>query len=93
MFNYILFFITSVLGATKNYMKYKQFNIILFLRTPFVCTIIYNLIKFMIVNKSILFLSTLILERWIMFIYKIIYSFIDDSYGKKKNKYIVKLQL
>ena len=77
--------IIPVLGALKNYVKYKRVSVLLFLRTPFIYTFIYSYLRlFKYKNKIIL---TIVNERIFMFIYKIIYSLLTDSYHK--NKYLI----
>ena len=83
--------IIPVLGALKNYVKYKRVSILLFLRTPFIYTFIYSYLRlFKYKNKIIL---TIVNERIFMFIYKIIYSLLTDSYHKNKLKYIKKYNI
>ena len=83
--------IIPVLGALKNYVKYKRVSALLFLRTPVIYSIIYTYLwtlKFK--NKVSL---TIINERVFMFLYKIIYSLLTDSYHKNKLKYIKKYNI
>ena len=83
--------IIPVLGALKNYVKYKRVSLLLFLRTPFIYTFIYSYLRlFRYKNKIIL---TIVNERIFMFIYKIIYSLLTDSYHKNKLKYIKKYNI
>jgi len=83
--------IIPVLGALKNYVKYKRVSVLLFLRTPFIYTFIYSYLRlFRYKNKIIL---TIVNERIFMFIYKIIYSLLTDSYHKNKLKYIKKYNI
>ena len=83
--------IIPVLGALKNYVKYKRISVLLFLRTPFIYTFIYSYLRlFKYKNKIIL---TIVNERIFMFIYKIIYSLLTDSYHKNKLKYIKKYNI
>ncbi len=83
--------IIPVLGALKNYVKYKRVSVLLFLRTPFIYTFIYSYLRlFKYKNKIIL---TIVNERIFMFIYKIIYSLLTDSYHKNKLKYIKKYNI
>ena len=89
MIQYLL--IIPILGALKNYVKYKRISLLLFLRTPFIYTFIYTYLKlFNYKNKVIM---TIINERIFMFIYKITYSLLTDKYHKKKLKYIKKYSL
>ena len=85
-----LFLITAILGFIKNYVKYKKVSFCLFIRTPLICLCLYLIIKDKIYNPI---LSSIILERWVMLLYKSIKSFIDDDYHKKKGKYKKKYNL
>ena len=87
----ILFLITPLLGFIKNYVKYKNNSLSLFLRTPLLCIVIYNILNLFKFKNSILL--SIIFERWIMFIYKITISIINDDYTIKKKKYIKKYNL
>ena len=83
----IIFFLTPLLGSLKNFVKYKKFNLFLFLRSPTLCLIL----KIIIQTNNIWMI--MILERWIMFVFKIIRSWIRNDYLKKKEKYIEKYNL
>ena len=83
--------IIPVLGALKNYVKYKRVSLLLFLRTPIIYTIIYTYLKLLNYKNKISL--TIIYERIFMFIYKIIYSLLTDSYHKNKLKYIKKYNI
>ncbi len=83
--------IIPVLGALKNYVKYKRVSLLLFLRTPIIYSVFYTYLWiFKIKNKISL---TIIYERIFMFLYKIIYSLLTDSYHKNKLKYIKKYNI
>ena len=81
----LLSFVTAILGATKNHVKYKQFNPFLFLRTPAVVFILS-----IIVNNNINAVTILICERWLMLSYKTILAYCNDNHTKKKDKYVLK---
>ena len=83
---YYLYFITPLLGCIRNYVKYKQLKILLFIRTPFTYFCINLIFKGNI-------WKTLMYERWFFFIYKTFLSLYNDDYHKKKNKYILKYGL
>ena len=85
-----LFLITAILGFIKNYVKYKKISFCLFIRTPLICLCIYLIIKDRLANPI---LYSIILERWLLLLYKSIKSFIDDDYHKKKEKYKKKYNL
>jgi len=79
-----LYLVTPLLGSLKNYVKYKRFNILIFIRTFF----IYFILKLFIrTNNNWLIL---ILERWFFFLFKIIRSIIRNDYERNRNKYINK---
>ena len=84
---FLLFFITPILGALKNIVKYKKFNFLLFISSPMLTYLIYLICKYNI-------LLSFILERWFMFIYKIFRAYIDpNSDYAKPNKKAKFLQL
>jgi hypothetical protein len=83
----IIYFITPILGFLKNYIKYKRIKTFVFLRTP----LIYFLLR--ILFQKITIYEILIYERWFFFIYKIIQSYLNDDYHKKKEKYKIKYNL
>jgi len=83
----MIIFITPVLGAFRNYVKYKQLKLFVFIRTP----VLYFFILMIFQTKNIW--KILILERWFMLIYKSIVSIIRNDYIKKKKKYIQKYNL
>ena len=62
--------ITPLLGSLKNYVKYKRFNFLVFIRTFY----IYALIQCIIQTNNIYLI--LILERWFFFGFKVIRSLI-----------------
>ena len=82
-----LYLITPILGSFKNYVKYKRFNILVFLRTLY----IYSILKLAIQTDNTWII--LMLERWFFFLFKIIRSIINDDYNNKKQKYIEKYRL
>ena len=83
--------IIPVLGCMKNYVKYKKISLLLFLRTPFIYTILYLYMKYF-QHKNIVS-NVIINERIIMFLYKIFRSLTTNSYHKKKLKYIKKYNI
>ena len=83
----IYLFLTPMLGSVKNYVKYKQFNILNFLRTPF----LYFLLQLFLQTRN--YWKILIIERWILFIFKIIRSIWRNDYIMKKEKYKIKYNL
>jgi len=82
-----LYLVTPFLGSLKNYVKYKHFNILVFLRTIYVYFILHLSIQ---TNNTWLILM---LERWFFFSFKIIRSIINNDYNTKKQKYIKKYNI
>ena len=64
----MLWLVTPILGSIKNYVKYKQFKVLIFLRTPLLYIFIFLLIQETNIWKL------LILERWFLLLYKSILS-------------------
>ena len=89
MIQYLL--IIPVLGAAKNYVKYKRVSFLLFLRTPVIYSFIYAYLRLLNHNNKVIL--TIVNERIFMFIYKIVYSLLTDSYHKNKLKYIRKYNI
>ncbi len=83
----LIYLVTPLLGSLKNYVKYKRFNFIVFIRTFYIYLTLHLLIQTN--NKWMI----LILERWFFFIFKIIRSIYRYDYESKKQKYIKKYNL
>ena len=86
----LIFLVTPTLGLIKNFVKYKRVSGSLFLRTPIISCGIYLLIRNYTENAV---LKTIVAERWLMFVFKIGQSYINDDYNTKKEKYIKKYSL
>ena len=76
-----------ILGAIKNVIKRKTFNILIFLRTFGVYFGLYLIGKF-IVGYEFEFnlfdaMAMSLLERYLMFVFKISYSHMTKNYKKK----------
>ena len=84
---YIIYLITPLLGFIKNYVKYKRINLLVFLRTPFIYSLLFVLIQTQNIWKIIT------IERWLFFIFKIIRSTIRRDYIVNKGKYELKYGL
>ena len=82
----LLLLVTPSLGFLRNFIKYRIFNLKLYLRTPLTYFILYTS-----GIKDIW--KILIFERWFFFIYKSLLSFLNNDYQRKKNKYIKKYNL
>ena len=83
----MLLMITPLFGAIRNFVKYKQFNLLLFIRTP----LLYFLLFIVLQTRNVW--KIIVLERWLMFIYKTSKSLYNDDYNTKKEKYIKKYNL
>ena len=83
----MLLIVTPLLGAIRNFVKYKQFKPFIFLRTP----IIYYFLYLVFQTRNIW--KILVLERWLMFIYKTSISIYRNDYQLKKEKYKKKYNL
>ncbi|MBN86869.1 MAG: hypothetical protein CL885_05030 [Dehalococcoidia bacterium] len=83
----LLYLITPFLGLLRNYIKYKQLKIFVFLRTPLLYFFITKLFQTNTIWKTMMF------ERWFFLIYKSLLSLYNDDYNKKKEKYIKKYGL
>ena len=77
----MIFFIIPILGIIKNIVKYKKFSFLLFIRTPILCYVIKFINNLLNINLNDWQIS--LIERYFMFIYKIFYSLITNSYEKK----------
>lgn len=86
-----LYLFTPILGALRNYVKYKKFKLEIFFRTPITYFIIHKILQIYKSNNVILY--TLIFERWYFLLYKTLLSIINDDYHSKKQKYIKKYNL
>ena len=80
-----LYFVTPILGFLRNYIKYKQCNVRMFMRTPMVYALFHFL--FFLLGQENIILKTLICERWFFFIDKSIMSLWRNDYMKNKEKY------
>ena len=83
----ILFLMTPLFGSLKNYVKYKQFNLLNFIRTP----LVYLLLQCFLRTDN--YWKLLIIERWVFFVLKIMRSLWRNDYLQKKEKYIKKYKL
>ena len=88
---YSLLLITPTLGFIKNYTKYKLCDFTKYIRSYLIYGYIYYLLKHFS-NHNIIY-RTIIYERWIMFLYKIMRDIMNDTYNKNREKYIKKYNL
>jgi len=83
----MLLLVTPLLGSLRNHAKYKNFKPLIFIRTPILYFFLYIILQTNNVWKII------VIERWIMFVYKMILSLYKQDYIKKKEKYQKKYNL
>lgn len=86
-----LYLVTPNLGFLRNYIKYKQFNLSVYLRS-YVVYFYFHLLLLMMGCKQVI-LTTLISERWFWFVYKMCKSYIKNDYERKKEKYKIKYNM
>ena len=84
---YYLIFVTPILGLLRNYIKYKKIDRKLFLRTPIISFTIYTIFLVNNLTEDKYFYISLISERWVLLVYKGLYSLYNNDYIKKKEKY------
>tara|TARA_A100001011_G_scaffold368520_1_gene422922 strand:+ start:105 stop:404 length:300 start_codon:yes stop_codon:yes gene_type:complete len=90
--NYVFFLITPSLGLLRNYIKYKNLSLTLFIRSPAISIILFELMNLNYPQYNNLLIS-IILERWCMLFGKSLISFYNHDYLRKKQKYIEKYNL
>ena len=83
----MLLLVTPLLGSLRNHVKYKDFKPTIFIRTP----IIYFFLFLFFQTRNIW--KIIVLERWLMFVYKTGISIYKDDYKNKKEKYIEKYKM
>jgi len=82
-----LYLVTPILGSLKNYIKYKNFNTLVFLRTLYIYLVLHLSIQ---TNNTWMILM---IERWFFFIFKIIRSIYRNDYIRNRTKYETKYKL
>jgi hypothetical protein len=83
----MLLLITPLMGALRNFSKYKNFKLLIFLRSPIIYFFLYLILQTNNIWKILIY------ERWFMFIFKTLKSILNKDYIKKKDKYIRKYNL
>lgn len=83
----MIWLMTPLMGALRNFVKYKEFKPLIFFRTP----VLYFLLFLFFQTTNVW--KILIIERWIMFLYKTLLSVYRRDYITKKEKYIKKYGL
>ena len=82
-----LYLVTPILGSLKNYIKYKNFNTLVFLRTLYIYLVLHLSIQ---TNNTWMILM---IERWFFFVFKIIRSIYRNDYIRNRKKYETKYKL
>ena len=82
-----LYLVTPILGSLKNYIKYKNFNTLVFLRTLYIYLVLHLSIQ---TNNTWMILM---IERWFFFVFKIIRSIYRNDYIRNREKYETKYKL
>jgi len=83
----MILLITPLLGSLRNFVKYKTFKPLIFIRTPVVYFFLFLILQTNNIWKVI------VLERWFWFIFKTLKSVYHRDYITKKEKYILKYNL
>jgi len=83
----MILLITPLLGSLRNFVKYKNFKPLIFIRTPLLYFFLFLIFQTNNIWKII------VLERWFMFIFKTMKSIYRRDYIIKKEKYIMKYNL
>jgi hypothetical protein len=83
----MLLLVTPLLGSLRNHVKYKNFKSLIFIRTP----IIYFFLFLFLQTRNIW--KIIVLERWLMFVFKTSLSIYRNDYKNKKEKYIEKYKM
>ena len=85
------YLVIPTLGLCKNYVKYKQISVFIFLRTPILNIFFESLLRYLSWRSPVLL--SVIWERIFFFVFKIISSYLRDDYKRKKKKYMEKYGL
>jgi len=83
----MILLITPILGSLRNFVKYKNFKPLIFIRTP----VLYFFLFIILQTNNIW--KIIVLERWFMFVFKTLKSVYRRDYIIKKEKYIMKYNL
>ena len=83
----MILLITPILGSLRNFVKYKNFKPLIFIRTP----VLYFFLFLILQTNNIW--KIIVLERWFMFVFKTLKSVYRRDYIIKKDKYIMKYNL
>jgi len=83
----MILLITPILGSLRNFVKYKNFKPLIFIRTP----VLYFFLFIILQTNNIW--KIIVIERWFMFVFKTLKSIYRRDYITKKEKYILKYNL
>ena len=83
----MILLITPILGSLRNFVKYKNFKPLIFIRTP----VLYFFLFLILQTNNIW--KIIVLERWFMFVFKTLKSVFRRDYIIKKEKYIMKYNM
>jgi hypothetical protein len=83
----MILLITPILGSLRNFVKYKNFKPLIFIRTP----VLYFFLFLIFQTNNIW--KIIVLERWFMFVFKTLKSVYRRDYIIKKEKYIMKYNM
>jgi hypothetical protein len=83
----MILLITPLLGSLRNFVKYKNFKPLIFIRTP----VLYFFLFLIFQTNNIW--KIIVLERWFMFVFKTLKSVYRRDYIIKKEKYIMKYNM
>ena len=83
----MILLITPILGSLRNFVKYKNFKPLIFIRTP----VLYFFLFLILQTNNIW--KIIVLERWFMFVFKTLKSVYRRDYIIKKEKYIMKYNM
>ena len=78
------YLVIPTLGLCKNYVKYKQISVFIFLRTPVLNIFFESFLRYFSYRRPILL--SIIWERIFFFVFKIMRSYINDDYNRKRIK-------
>lgn len=82
------YLVIPILGFCKNYVKYKKISFLIFWRTPLLNIFFESILRYLSYKRPVLL--SIIWERIFFFVFKIMRSYMNDDYNRKKKKYIKK---
>ena len=82
------YLVIPILGFCKNYVKYKKTSFLIFWRTPLLNIFFESILRYLSYKRTVLL--SIIWERIFFFVFKIVRSYMNDDYNRKKKKYMKK---